>query len=113
MPEHVHLLVSESKTANPSAVIKSLKQQVGRRLLRNRRRQAGQLEFFERQEHFWQKRFYDFNVFTQRKRVEKLKYMHRNPVKRGLVLAPEQWIWSSYNSYFSAKNHLVKTDLVL
>jgi hypothetical protein len=25
---------------------------------------------------FWQARYYDFNVFTQRKHVEKLKYMH-------------------------------------
>jgi hypothetical protein len=29
-------------------------------------------------------------------RVEKLRYMHRNPVKRGLVLEPQQWRWSSY-----------------
>jgi hypothetical protein len=27
-------------------------------------------------------RYYDFNVWTKRKRVEKLRYMHRNPVKR-------------------------------
>ena len=36
-------------------------------------------------EHVWQKRFCDFNVWNERKRVEKLRYMHRNPVKRGLV----------------------------
>ena len=34
---------------------------------------------------FWQARFYDFNVWSTKKRVEKLRYMHRNPVKRGLV----------------------------
>ena len=33
------------------------------------------------------------------KRVDKLRYMHRNPVKDGLVQAPEQWAWSSYCSY--------------
>jgi putative transposase len=48
---------------------------------------------------FWQARFYDFNVWTTKKRVEKLRYMHRNPVKRGLVEAPEQWRWSSYRFY--------------
>ena len=32
-------------------------------------------------------------------RIEKLIYMHRNPVMRGLVQAPEQWPWSSYRSY--------------
>ena len=48
---------------------------------------------------FWQARFYDFNVWTTKKRVEKLRYMHRNPVKRGLVESPEQWRWSSYRFY--------------
>lgn len=47
---------------------------------------------------FWQARFYDFNVWTA-KRIEKLRYMHRNPVKRGLVGSPEQWRWSSYRFY--------------
>jgi REP element-mobilizing transposase RayT len=48
---------------------------------------------------FWQPRFYDFNVWTSKKRVEKLRYMHRNPVKRGLVNSPEEWRWSSYRFY--------------
>jgi putative transposase len=46
----------------------------------------------------WQARFYDFNVWTSRKRVEKLRYMHRNPGKRELVDSPELWRWSSYRS---------------
>ena len=49
--------------------------------------------------HIWQRRFYDFVVSTEHKRVEKLRYMHRNPVKRGLVLEPDQWCWSSYRHY--------------
>jgi len=49
--------------------------------------------------HIWQKRFYDFVVFTSKKRVEKLSYMHRNPITRGLVLEPEQWAWSSFRHY--------------
>ena len=30
----------------------------------------------------WQKRFYDFNVWSERKRIEKLRYMHHNPGPR-------------------------------
>jgi len=48
---------------------------------------------------FWQARFYDFNVCTPEKRIEKLRYMHRNPVKRGLVTSPELWTWSSFRWY--------------
>jgi REP element-mobilizing transposase RayT len=36
----------------------------------------------------WQRRFYDMNVWTPKKRDEKLNYMHNNPVKRGSVKQP-------------------------
>jgi hypothetical protein len=52
---------------------------------------------------FWQRRFYDFNVFTEKKRIEKLRYMHRNPVKRGLAEKPEDWRWSSFRQYASGE----------
>ena len=48
---------------------------------------------------FWQARFYDFNVWTEKKRIEKLRYIHRNPAMRGLVTSPELWLWSSYRWY--------------
>ena len=47
----------------------------------------------------WQKRFYDFNVWSERKRIEKLRYIHRHPVTRGLVREPEEWPWSRFRSY--------------
>jgi len=58
----------------------------------------------------WQPRFYDFNVWTEHKRIEKLRYMHRNPVKRGLVEAPEQWRWSSYRGYAFGDTGLVRIN---
>ena len=48
---------------------------------------------------FWPARYYDFNVHSEEKRVEKLRYMHRNPVRRGLVARPEEWRWSSFRHY--------------
>ena len=58
----------------------------------------------------WQKRFYDFNVWSERKRVEKLRYMHRNPVKRGLVEEPDQWKWSSFRAYCFGERGLVRVN---
>jgi len=51
------------------------------------------------QQHIWQKRFYDFVVWSAEKRQEKLHYIHQNPVRRRLVLEPEQWQWSSARDY--------------
>ena len=59
---------------------------------------------------FWQARFYDFNVWSTKNRMEKLRYMHRNPVRRGLVQAPEQWRWSSYRFYLLDEPGLVKVN---
>ena len=36
-------------------------------------------------------------------RVEKLRYMHRNPVVRGLVAKPEDWRWSSFRHYANGR----------
>ena len=84
MPEHVHLLVSEPLRGNLAKAIQALKLSVTMR---------------RRERPFWQARYYDFNVWTAKKETEKLKYIHRNPVTRGLVAKPEDWKWSSYRHY--------------
>jgi putative transposase len=49
-------------------------------------------------------------VWSERKRVDKLRYMHRNPVKDGLAQAPEQWTCSSHRSYAYGEEGLVKLN---
>jgi len=78
MPEHVHLLLSEPQRDTLADALKSLKQGVSRRLVGDA-------------EHFWQRRYYDFNIRNYQQFVEKLRYIHRNPVKRGLCEGPEDW----------------------
>ncbi|HTX16149.1 MAG TPA: transposase [Candidatus Baltobacteraceae bacterium] len=104
MPEHVHLLISEPKIGKPSTAMQMLKQRVSRLLNKG----AGN----ERSHAFWETRFYDFNVRTKKKKVEKLVYMHLNPVKRGLVDQPEDWIWSSYSFYQEKGEILIAIDRV-
>src|SRR5258707_15201909 len=77
-----------------------VKQGFARLVLGRRKRDSAQGEMWsDYEERVWQRRFYDFNVWSARKRIEKLRYMHRNPVKRGLVESPEQWRWSGYRFY--------------
>jgi putative transposase len=104
MPEHIHLLISEPDRGTPSTVIQVLKQRFARRVLSDLRRKERPDQSRLCQEtletgHVWQRRFYDFVVRSHEKKIEKLKYIHRNPVKRGLVLEPDQWPWSSFRWY--------------
>ena len=98
MPEHVHLLVGEPERTELSIVIQMLKQVTSRKL---RPKSLCQ---------FWQVRYYGFPVWTEKKRVEKLRYIHRNPVRRGLVARPEDWNWSSFVHYATGKDGVVEIE---
>jgi putative transposase len=95
MPEHVHLLVGESKRAVLAKAIQASKLSVA-------------VQRSERP--FWQPRYYDFNVFTDRKRMEKLRYIHRNPVTRGPVAKPDDWTWSSFRHYWTGERGTVEIE---
>jgi putative transposase len=95
MPEHVHLLVNEPKRALLSKAIQALKLSVSMR---------------SRERPFWQAHYYDFNVPTHQKFVEKLRYIHRNPVRRGLVTNPEDWKWSSFRHYQTGLHGTVEIE---
>jgi putative transposase len=130
MPEHVHVLISEPLISDPSTVVQAVKlgfvqrwRGVSPLLAQSAREKWGtQREKWGTQKwgvqsvetsasgQFWQSRFYDFNVWSQRKVLEKLKYMHRNPVVRGLVDEPDDWKWSSYRSYAYGEDGLVWID---
>jgi len=132
MPEHVHLLLSEPQRATLSTAIQALKLGFVRTLLISggeavvtqapRSRKRGETWGTPIQvssvnpKRFWQARFYDFNVWTERKRIEKLRYIHRNPVKRGLVVSPEQRRWSSFRWYLCGEMGPVRinhTDILV
>lgn len=94
MPEHVHLLVSEPPTKSLPSAIQTVKQLTSQhhKLLHP----------------FWLTRYYDFNVHTEKKRIEKLRYIHRNPVIRELVTRPEDWEWSSFRHYSTGEPGIVR-----
>jgi putative transposase len=110
MPEHFHFLLKPEPADSTSAPLRELKK---------RSAQAIVCVLSANQQHawcrkilaglrlpstvhcdscfrVWQRRFYPYGVYSDKKRLEKLNYMHNNPVRRGLVQSPEQWPWSSY-----------------
>ena len=56
-------------------------------------------KFVEDTDAIWQARYYPFNVYSEEKLLEKLNYMHQNPVRRGLVENAVDWLWSSCRWY--------------
>lgn len=116
MPEHIHLLMTEPPRGTPSTVLKMLKQRVSHEMRKKRSalvRQELPGESSDRQlPQFWQHRFFDFNVWSRKKKIEKLAFMHANPSERGLVTEPKHWPWSSYAFYQRRGQVLIRIDPV-
>jgi putative transposase len=118
MPEHVHLLIGESVQATPSTVVHALKLRVSKRMWAGSQKISSSQALVPLRgdeaalKQFWQRRFYDFNVYSAAKKREKLDYMHRNPWTRKLVTDPKDWVWSSHSSYSGKGSPLIEIDFV-
>jgi putative transposase len=124
MPEHVHLLVSEPEHGNLAGAMHYLKLSFSKRAkslsgaqvsVQTKDANLGhQHQRFDANsgpvEPFWQKRYYDRNVRSVREFGIKLRYLHRNPVKRGLVRDPGDWKWSSFRHYAFREMGIVEIE---
>jgi len=118
MPDHVHLLLWWDKVEKPdlniSKIMQGIKGATARQIIglttgrlehmlqpcsmtvpKSTRSHKRKLRY-----RLWQHGFYDFNIYAEEKLVEKLNYIHHNPVKAGLVSLPDDYKWSSYKLYF-------------
>jgi len=97
MPEHVHLLISEPDRASVAQAIASFKISSAKQAEKGRggSKPDGRL---------WQPRGYDRNIRDYEEFVEKRRYIHRNPVRRGLCARPEDWKWSSFRHYATGED---------
>jgi len=118
MPDHLHLLlwwdIEEKPKLSISKIMQGIKGATARRIidLMKDRGLERMLQSTHRNDvslsrgrnvryRLWQPGFYDFNVYSEEKLLEKLNYIHGNPVKTGLVLSPRAYRWSSYKEYFT------------
>jgi len=106
MPNHAHLviypqidskvgqIIGEIKAISGKEILSRWKARGFRRLSQLRVMRNGKPRFV-----FWQRRCFDFNCRTEEDVWEKVSYCHNNPVKAGLVTAPDEWPWSSITCY--------------
>jgi putative transposase len=124
MPEHVHLLLKAQPAESTPAIMKGLKEVSAERILKTLRehpqhawcrKMLARLRLpasvhDESHHRLWERRFYPLNVYSEKKRLEKLNYMHNNPVKRRLVCQPGDWPWSSWRFYFLNDASILRMD---
>ena len=121
MPEHVHLVIFPRKDSySISDILADIKQPVTRRATRYLREHSpqhlarmGSRKPGGRAVHrFWQRGGgYDRNLFDPEAVHTEIDYIHANPVRRGLIEQPEDWVWSSAGYYSGHADCLLAPDV--
>ena len=118
MQEHVHLVIfPKNERYSISDILKSIKLAVSKRainyLLENK---SGILKFMETgvekpRYRFWQDGGgYDRNIRDTVEPGNLIEYIHNNPVRRGLVERPDEWIWSSAREWLTGEPGPIRID---
>ncbi len=103
MPNHLHIIIHPIGIYNFSYIMKMIKGSFARKLNKNNGK-TGKI---------WQKGFYDEYIRNELHLLRVLEYIHDNPLKAGLVTAPEKYPFSSYNHYFQTTyqpNQIIEID---
>jgi len=122
MPNHIHLVVKYLEGHQPAQVLRDFKKFTSKEIIEElRRRQDRALLSFlraaassiKKQTHkVWQDGYFDKSVYSESFLLQKIRYVHNNPVQEhwGLVDKPEEYEYSSARNYFLGDNSVLEID---
>jgi REP element-mobilizing transposase RayT len=119
MSNHIHLIVQSEHPFTLSDTIRDFKKFTSRQLVRaieqnsKESRQNWLLWLLQHQKNngekaieFWQADSHAEEIFSFEFYIQKMNYIHLNPVRAGYVLSPEEWRWSSAGDFYGRKGLL-------
>ena len=58
----------------------------------------------------WQEGFHPQLIQSEEMLLQKIVYIHQNPIKRGLVDRPEEWRYSSARNFICGDSSVIEID---
>ena len=121
MPDHLHLLLWPLGQATISDIMRDYKKFTAARIIRQAEAE-NRLDWLDaftaagaatgRANHkVWQDSFWDKIIFTEKFLRQKLNYIHRNPIRAGLVEDIAAYPYSSYRNYALGDDSFIKIDM--
>ena len=123
MPNHLHLIVSTDNAHSLPDVIRDFKRFTSRRITRTlvregalkRRRLLGYAATFGKGNtcyKVWQDGYHPIAIYSMEVFRQKLRYIHDNPVRKGLVRNAEHWRYSSAGDYLGEERGELEIDVI-
>ena len=120
MPDHIHLIIWPFGKSTVSNIMRDYKKFTSTRIIRQAEveditewitafEQAGE-ETGRSDNKVWQDSYWDENVYTERFLLQKLNYVHHNPLRAGLVERLGDYPYSSYRNYELGEEWLIEID---
>ena len=118
MDNHIHLIVKASELSGTMASFKKFtaKEIIGQLKHDNKQWLLGQLAFYKKKYktesdyQVWQEGIHPQMILNEEMLMQKIEYIHYNPVRHGLVDAPEHWRYSSSRNYLLNDHSVIPID---
>lgn len=120
MSNHVHMIIG-TKKMDMQGIMRDLKKHTSKKIVKAIRenqqesRKDWMIWMFEREgqynpnnefHQFWQQGSHPIELYNEEIALQKLNYIHNNPVKAGWVDTPEHYLYSSARDYAGEKGLL-------
>jgi REP element-mobilizing transposase RayT len=105
MDSHVHFIWQPLQDLTPSQLQTTFTSFTSKRIIKQLRIDNPELldtlkvNNYDRVLQVWKRRSLSIELFTEKVFLQKLEYIHENPVKAGLVKYPEEYVYSSARFY--------------
>jgi putative transposase len=120
MLNHMHCMASSQAGFELSGIMRDFKrftstqicqllEEDNDRLLLDLFRKAGQAQGTKIK--IWRDEFHPIAIISEKWFKEKLEYIHNNPVRKGFVLKPEDWKYSSARNWIMNQDDVISLDL--
>ena len=111
MNNHIHLIWQAMNDFTPSAIqasfMKYTAQQIKRSLVKDKPDMLANFKVnkYDREYQIWKREPLGVELITESMFIQKLEYIHYNPVSAGLCSVPEEYYYSSAKFYFDGTDN--------
>ncbi len=126
MTNHIHIIISSSKN-DLSSILRDFKKHTSKKLIHaiidntTESRKKWMLDIFQKEGkknsrnqiyQFWRQENQPKEIITEKFGIQKLEYVHNNPVESGLVDKPEDYLLSSAKDYILNEKGLIEVEFL-